>query len=50
MSTKAKNQSQSQTTGALSNQSRDDFDFELWVKAVKPQLLAALQRSAARYD
>lgn len=33
-----------------SNQISDNFDFDLWAKAVKQQLLAALQKNSEQSD
>ncbi|MBV8886727.1 MAG: hypothetical protein JO235_22410 [Chroococcidiopsidaceae cyanobacterium CP_BM_RX_35] len=42
--TKVKKPSQNQLLETSSNDNQSSFDFELWVKAVRPQLLAAIQR------
>lgn len=43
MNLNLKQQSDKQVN-ALVNSKDEDFNFELWVKAVKPQLLAVVQK------
>ncbi len=48
MTTKVKKQLQNQPDEALINCGQDGFDFERWVRAVRPQLLAAIRRSSGQ--
>ncbi|MBV9388560.1 MAG: hypothetical protein JOZ78_19230 [Chroococcidiopsidaceae cyanobacterium CP_BM_ER_R8_30] len=43
MNAKVKTQSQNQPLQTSGNDNQN-FDFELWARAVRPQLLAAIQR------
>ena len=48
MDTKVKKQLQNQPNEASANGGQDGFDFERWVREVKPQLIAALRRSSGQ--
>jgi len=48
MNTKTEKQRPEPPVEALVNYTDDSFDFELWAKSVRRQLLAALERRGGR--
>jgi len=48
MNTKTENQRSDPQVEASSNYTYDSFDFEVWAKSVRRQLLAALERRGGR--